>query len=107
MEADEKREIDEWLAILLAFVAFSSAFMYWFDEDLSAATWAMIVAIVCCVVIYRFECPADNKGCQAAVPLHWDTGLTCTTETCHRPRPCPLHDPNPNKPNTLGLQRTR
>lgn len=36
--------------------------------------------------------PSHQTGCQEVVPPHWDTGLECTSETCHRPLPCIVHD---------------
>lgn len=38
---------------------------------------------------------ADVKqlgSCGAAVPPYWDRLLGCTSETCYRPLPCPVHD---------------
>ena len=31
-------------------------------------------------------------GCKRAVPPYWNTAWQCTSETCHRPLPCPVHD---------------
>ncbi len=31
------------------------------------------------------------RDCQAVVPPFWNTLLQCTSETCHRPLPCPVH----------------
>lgn len=33
-----------------------------------------------------------EKFCKMAVAPHWDTGLEATTETCHRPLPCVVHE---------------
>lgn len=29
--------------------------------------------------------------CRESVPPYWNTLLECTSETCHRPLPCPIH----------------
>lgn len=34
----------------------------------------------------------QSETCQEAVPPHWDRLLECTSEKCHRPLPCPVHD---------------
>jgi uncharacterized protein (DUF3820 family) len=33
----------------------------------------------------------EVEECQAVVSPYWNTLLQCTSETCHRPMPCPLH----------------
>ena len=42
--------------------------------------------------------PADptGGGCQATVAPHWNTLAQCTSETCHRPLPCGVHDRDAN-----------
>lgn len=30
--------------------------------------------------------------CHATVPPYWNSLLECTSETCHRPLPCPVHN---------------
>jgi len=43
------------------------------------------------------------EDCLATVPPYWNTLLQCTSETCHRPRPCPVHESEPEteKPKFL------
>jgi hypothetical protein len=36
-----------------------------------------------------------DEGCQVGVRPYWNTLLECTSETCHRPLPCPMHGGKP------------
>ena len=37
----------------------------------------------------------ENPTCEGIVPPYWNTELQCTSETCHRPLPCPVHNSRP------------
>jgi uncharacterized protein (DUF3820 family) len=43
----------------------------------------------------EYDSTAD--GCQAVVLPYWNTLLECTSEICHRPLPCAIHDAAPKE----------
>jgi hypothetical protein len=43
----------------------------------------------------------EATDCDAVVPPYWNTLLQCTSETCHRPLPCAIHDAQRDEPKIL------